>query len=86
MTNFPREVCEQALAHIVSDETEAVYRRSDVLAKRRLMEEWLPRNTIIDVPWPCLFLYRRHKSFQQVGSLLNVVFLEYQNKISFAIT
>lgn len=41
MTNFPREVCEQALAHVVSDETEAAYRRSDALAKRRrLMEEW----------------------------------------------
>ena len=41
MTNFPREVCEQALAHVIEDETEAAYRRSDALAKRRrLMLEW----------------------------------------------
>jgi len=41
MTNFPREVCEQALAHAIEDETEAAYRRSDALAKRRrLMHEW----------------------------------------------
>jgi integrase len=41
MTNFPREVCEQALAHVIADETEAAYRRSDALAKRRLlMNEW----------------------------------------------
>ncbi|WP_157043865.1 hypothetical protein [Nitrobacter hamburgensis] len=41
MTNFSREVCEQALAHAVADETEAAYRRSDALVKRRrLMDEW----------------------------------------------
>ncbi len=41
MTTFPRDVCEQALAHAVVDETEAAYRRSDALAKRRLlMDEW----------------------------------------------
>jgi hypothetical protein len=41
MTNFPREVCEQALAHAIEDETEAAYRRSDALAKRRLLiDEW----------------------------------------------
>lgn len=40
-TNFAREVCEMALAHIVSDETEAAYRRGDLLEKRRaLMDEW----------------------------------------------
>jgi integrase len=41
MTNFPREVCEQALAHVIEDETEAAYRRSDAVAKRqRPMDEW----------------------------------------------
>jgi integrase len=41
MTSFPREVCEQALAHVIEDETEAAYRRSDALAKRRLLlDEW----------------------------------------------
>jgi integrase len=40
-TEFAREVAEAALAHAVGDETEAAYRRSTALAKRRtLMEEW----------------------------------------------
>ncbi len=40
-TNFPREICEAALAHLVGDEVERAYARSDVLDKRReLMEAW----------------------------------------------
>jgi integrase len=40
-TSFPRDIAEMALAHAVSDETEAAYRRSTALAKRRsLMEDW----------------------------------------------
>jgi integrase len=40
-TNFPREVAEAALAHIVGDETERAYRRGDALEKRRkLMDAW----------------------------------------------
>jgi integrase len=40
-TNFPREVCEAALAHSNKDKTEAAYRRGDLFAKRReLMNEW----------------------------------------------
>jgi integrase len=40
-TNFPREVAEGALAHLVGDSTERAYRRGDVLEKRRqLMEAW----------------------------------------------
>jgi len=40
-TNYPREVCEQALAHKLPDAVEAAYLRSDFLDKRRaLMEEW----------------------------------------------
>ena len=40
-TNFPREVAEAALAHVVGDETERAYRRGDALQKRRrLMEAW----------------------------------------------
>lgn len=40
-TVFPREVAEAALAHAVGDATEAAYRRSDALEKRRkLMEAW----------------------------------------------
>lgn len=40
-SNFPREVAEQALAHVVGDATERAYRRGDALAKRRrLMDAW----------------------------------------------
>lgn len=40
-TNFPRELAEQALAHIVGDATERAYRRGDALLKRRkLMDAW----------------------------------------------
>lgn len=40
-TSHPREVAEAALAHAIGDATEAAYRRSDALAKRRsLMEDW----------------------------------------------
>jgi hypothetical protein len=33
-TNFAREICEAALAHIVKDKTEAAYRRGDLFEKR----------------------------------------------------
>lgn len=40
-TNFPREVCEMALAHTISNKTEAAYRRGDLFEKRRdLMDAW----------------------------------------------
>jgi integrase len=40
-THFPREVCEQALAHTIVGDTEAAYRRGTALAKRReLMQAW----------------------------------------------
>lgn len=40
-TNFPREVIEAALAHLVGDDTEQAYRRGDALAKRgKLMDAW----------------------------------------------
>lgn len=40
-TNFPREIAETALAHVVVDKTEAAYRRGDALEKRRrLMDAW----------------------------------------------
>lgn len=41
MTNFPREVCEFALSHVIKDKAEAAYARSDLFDKRRmLMEAW----------------------------------------------
>src|SRR5262249_20210040 len=40
-TNFPREVCEAALAHATGDRVERAYRRGDALEKRRqLMNAW----------------------------------------------
>jgi integrase len=40
-TNFPRELVEAALAHILDDKTEAAYQRGDMLEKRRrLMDAW----------------------------------------------
>ena len=40
-TNYPHEVCEQALAHSVGSGVERAYRRGDLFDKRRrLMDEW----------------------------------------------
>ena len=56
-TSFPREVCEQALAHTLVDKTEAAYRRGDLFEKRRrLMNAWavycgqVPRARIVEFP------------------------------------
>ena len=41
VSNFPREIVETALAHVIGDKAEQAYRRSDALEKRRkLMDEW----------------------------------------------
>ncbi|MGY3694738.1 integrase [Bradyrhizobium sp. USDA 3240] len=41
VSNFPREITETALAHVIGDKAEQAYRRSDALEKRRkLMEAW----------------------------------------------
>ena len=41
VTNFPREVTETALAHVIGDKAEQAYRRGDALDKRRkLMDAW----------------------------------------------
>ena len=40
-TNFPRELAEQSLAHVIGDKAEQAYRRSDALERRReLMDAW----------------------------------------------
>ena len=40
-TDYPREVAEYALAHSLSDRTEAAYQRSDLFFRRvNLMEDW----------------------------------------------
>ena len=41
LTDFPRELAETALAHVVGDATERAYRRGDALEKRRtMMDAW----------------------------------------------
>ena len=40
-TNFPREIAEAAIAHLVGDDTERAYQRGDLFEKRRrLMAAW----------------------------------------------
>lgn len=40
-TNYPREIAEAALAHVLKDKTEAAYQRSDLLDKRaHMMQAW----------------------------------------------
>ena len=40
-TDFPNDVAEMALAHVVGSKVEAAYRRGDLFEKRRqLMEDW----------------------------------------------
>jgi integrase len=40
-TNYPRELAESALAHVLTDKTEAAYQRGDMLEKRsKLMQAW----------------------------------------------
>lgn len=40
-TDYPNELAEMALAHVISNKTEAAYRRGDMLKRRReLMNEW----------------------------------------------
>ena len=40
-TGFPHQVAEMALAHTISNQVEAAYRRGDLLAKRaELMAAW----------------------------------------------
>ncbi len=41
LTNHPRDIAEQALAHVLDNKVEAAYRRGDALEKRRkMMQEW----------------------------------------------
>ncbi len=41
VSNFPREVCEMAMAHAIENKAEAAYRRGDLFEKRRLlMADW----------------------------------------------
>ena len=56
VSNFPREVTETALAHVMGDKAEQAYRRSDALEKRRkLMEAWAsyceprPTGTVVQI-------------------------------------
>jgi integrase len=50
-TNYPREVAEQALAHVIENKVEAAYRRGDALEKRRkMMAEWARHCDTVQAP------------------------------------
>jgi integrase len=59
-TYYPREICEQALGHIVGSSVERAYQRSDVIDRRRkLMDEWArlcatpaPRGEVVPLRGP----------------------------------
>jgi integrase len=57
-TSFPREICEQALAHAVGSSVEVAYQRSDLIDKRRrLMARWAeycatPRGEVVPIRRP----------------------------------
>jgi integrase len=58
-TNFPREVVEAALAHVLKDKTEAAYARGDLFEKRRrLMAAWARFCTNPAVPAQAVALKR----------------------------
>jgi integrase len=56
-TSFPGDVCEQVLAHKIEDDSEAAYRRGDMLNKRvKVMAAWAsfiepkPDGKVISLP------------------------------------
>ena len=52
-TNFPRAVCEAALAHMLRDKTEAAYHRTDLFERRReLMTAWATFAAAPETPAP----------------------------------
>ena len=59
-TNFPRDVCEMALAHTIDSRVEAAYRRGDLFRKRRqLMEAWARYCTPVKTGEKVVALQRR---------------------------
>jgi integrase len=59
-TNYPREVCEMALAHTVAEGAEAAYWRSDLFDKRRrMMDEWAAFLARIELPAQVIELQAR---------------------------
>ena len=67
-TNFPREVCEMALAHSVGNAVEAAYRRGDLFEKRRkLMLAW--SSYVLTVPSGKVLAMRRLASWGVYSSI-----------------
>ena len=69
-TNHPREVVEAALAHLVGNQTEAAYARSDLFERRRrLMDEWVchrdevTHSIVISYNFICNLFPSSHPSF-----------------------
>jgi hypothetical protein len=70
-TNFPREVCEQALAHTIKDKTEAAYRRGDLLDKRReLMAAWNGFLVYRPSLWPIFANLEQPRLIHRLGHLI----------------
>ena len=64
-TSYPREVCEMALAHAVSDQVEAAYRRGDLFEKRRrLMGEWAKHCDTVTRPAKVIAITRQQTPSQ----------------------
>lgn len=67
-TNYSREVCEMALAHVVSNAVEAAYRRGDLFEKRRrLMIDWAKFCDTVRVPGEVVSL--KTKQYQQAATI-----------------
>lgn len=50
-TNYPNEVAEMALAHVISNKAEAAYRRGDLFEKRRnMMNDWAAFLERVEIP------------------------------------
>ena len=63
-TNFPREVCEMALAHTIKNQVEAAYRRGDLFAKRRrLMHSWA--EFVVRAPVEVVSITARTESYER---------------------
>lgn len=59
-SNYPRDVAEMALAHVIGDKVEAAYRRGDLFEKRRLMMiDWATFLAQVERPAQVIDLQRK---------------------------
>jgi integrase len=75
-TNYPRAICELALAHGNPDKIEAAYQRSDLEAKRRaMMKDWA-KAAVGDDSRPHLWEYDRTARFGRAGGVAECAALD----------